>query len=119
MASTLLGPADSRLLSRNVMPTEPPVPVVTTSPACTAAPTSAGRFWPARSICTVPRATLTCPASCAAAEIGSAASRTAAPARDQNDERDMWILLSGVAAGSIVGARASHIIAQGGRARSG
>src|SRR4030095_9802 len=117
MASTLFGPAESKLLSRNVMPTEPSVPVVTTSPDCTAAPTSAGSFCPARSLCTVPRQTFTWPAACAALEIGRAASRTAATVSDENDERDMWILLSGVAAGSIVGARARPIITQGERGR--
>src|SRR5689334_9928542 len=59
IASTLFGPAESRLLSRKVMPTEPSAPVVTTSPACTAAPIAAGAFCPARSISTTPRATLT------------------------------------------------------------
>src|SRR5258708_13486780 len=80
MASTLLGPAESRLLSRKVMPTEPLEPVETTSPACTAVPTVAGSFCPPRSICTGPEDTLMRPASCALVGPDSPAVRTIAPA---------------------------------------
>src|SRR6185436_14915155 len=63
IAKTVFGPKDMRLLSVKVMPAEPSAPVYTTSRARTASPTCAFAFAPARSICTLPDATLMSPTS--------------------------------------------------------
>ena len=63
ITSSLLGPADNRLLSWKVMPTEPSAPVFTVSSTSMTAPTGAGINLPLRSICTSPLDTLMRPAS--------------------------------------------------------
>ena len=67
MASTLSGPIERRLSSLKVMPAEPSGPVITTSPSWTTVPTVTGIRCLARSIETVPLATLIWPTSAAAA----------------------------------------------------
>jgi hypothetical protein len=54
MASSVLGPADSRLLSRKVTPTAPSLPVTSLSDWRTFMPAAAGTCLPSRSTCTVP-----------------------------------------------------------------
>src|SRR5258708_3843972 len=63
MASTLSGPAESKLLSLKVTPTVPSAPVTRVSDWRTAVPTCTGRRLPSRSRCTAPAVTLTSPMS--------------------------------------------------------
>src|SRR5258708_19127463 len=63
MASTLSGPAESKLLSLKVTPTVPSAPVIRVSDWRTAVPTCTGRRLPSRSRCTAPAVTLTSPMS--------------------------------------------------------
>src|SRR5688500_8579172 len=56
--NTLFGPTETRLLSVNVMPAEPSLPVTTTSEICTPVPTFTGSLEAPRWIWTDPFATL-------------------------------------------------------------
>src|SRR5258706_8246306 len=63
ITSSLFGPADNKLLSWKVMPTEPSAPVFTVSSTSMTVPTGAAISLPLRSICTPPLDTLMRPAS--------------------------------------------------------
>jgi hypothetical protein len=57
----LCGPIERLELSRRVTPTDPPGPVVRTSPVTSFAPTEAGRIWDPRLMLAIPSDVLTMP----------------------------------------------------------
>src|SRR3954471_16956621 len=72
ITSTLFGPAENRLLSRNVMPTAPSAPVTMVSAWRSYMPAATGSFLPSRSTCAAPFTVLISPTSCAQTPVASA-----------------------------------------------